>query len=89
MGPVSRFTFHYSRFTFRETVKSVGQGFFEDGDAVCDDSVAAVDGIVDGEGMAVGWDGEGFAQGGPLVLGSCCGDGVGIDAGVGDRMAFG
>jgi hypothetical protein len=29
-------------------------GLFEDGDAVCDDSVAAIDGIGDGEGLAVG-----------------------------------
>jgi hypothetical protein len=31
-----------------------GLGPFEDGDAVCDDSVAAIDGIGGGEGMAVG-----------------------------------
>lgn len=32
----------------------VGLGLFEDGDAVCEESVAAVDGIGDGEGLAVG-----------------------------------
>ena len=32
----------------------VAIGLFEDGDAVCEDSVAAVDGIGDGEGLAVG-----------------------------------
>jgi hypothetical protein len=31
-----------------------GPGSFEDGDAVCDDSVAARDGMVGGEGLAVG-----------------------------------
>ena len=39
---------------FRESVESIGLGFFEDGDAVCEDSVAAVDGVGDGEGLAVG-----------------------------------
>lgn len=35
-------------------LKPVVLGSFEDGDAVCEDSVAAVDGISDGEGLTVG-----------------------------------